>query len=356
MKTIYCLSVLLTFFSCGVPEEQYQSLQNKNKSLQAEVDTLNNQLNDLKFGASALLKKAKLKIDDQDYGSAKDLLTTIVEKYYSSKEALAAKNLLKTVNPKIEELVFNRAESHNGINSLESYIQQYPDGKFVKDAKDLIEDRSWQLLDTNSKAALTSFISNYPNSIHIADVKNLIIKDEVNDVFQTGNYNRLPPLSRISSDNSDLDNSNSKITIENNTNYLLTILYSGPEQQRIVISNNEKRSVWLANGSYRIVAYVNATNVSSYAGEEELNGEYASSYYISSSKSSFQGFNNSQSKTTTDYRWQSTTTTTPTYTPQSNYPVYQVRIGAICCDGTRSNATGRGACSHHNGVCQWLTQ
>lgn len=30
------------------------------------------------------------------------------------------------------------------------------------------------------------------------------------------------------------------------------------------------------------------------------------------------------------------------------------RTGAICRDGTRSSATGRGACSHHDGVAQWL--
>jgi len=30
------------------------------------------------------------------------------------------------------------------------------------------------------------------------------------------------------------------------------------------------------------------------------------------------------------------------------------RVGAICKDGTRSSATGRGACSHHGGVAQWL--
>ena len=30
------------------------------------------------------------------------------------------------------------------------------------------------------------------------------------------------------------------------------------------------------------------------------------------------------------------------------------RIGAICRDGTRSSATGRGACSHHGGVSRWL--
>lgn len=30
------------------------------------------------------------------------------------------------------------------------------------------------------------------------------------------------------------------------------------------------------------------------------------------------------------------------------------RIGAICQDGWRSNATGQGACSHHGGVARWI--
>ena len=30
------------------------------------------------------------------------------------------------------------------------------------------------------------------------------------------------------------------------------------------------------------------------------------------------------------------------------------RVGAICRDGTQSSATGRGACSHHGGVAQWI--
>ena len=30
------------------------------------------------------------------------------------------------------------------------------------------------------------------------------------------------------------------------------------------------------------------------------------------------------------------------------------RIGAMCMDGIRSSATGRGACSHHGGVAQWI--
>jgi len=30
------------------------------------------------------------------------------------------------------------------------------------------------------------------------------------------------------------------------------------------------------------------------------------------------------------------------------------RIGAICHDGTRSSATGSGACSDHGGVKEWV--
>jgi hypothetical protein len=32
------------------------------------------------------------------------------------------------------------------------------------------------------------------------------------------------------------------------------------------------------------------------------------------------------------------------------------RIGAICNDGTRSSATGSGACSHHGGVKEWICE
>jgi endonuclease YncB( thermonuclease family) len=58
---------------------------------------------------------------------------------------------------------------------------------------------------------------------------------------------------------------------------------------------------------------------------------------------------------------------TQTYTPPSKSststggsasasPSACVRTGAICSDGWRSSATGRGACSHHGGVAQWLCQ
>ncbi len=44
---------------------------------------------------------------------------------------------------------------------------------------------------------------------------------------------------------------------------------------------------------------------------------------------------------------------TYTYTPAPG-PSSGYRSGAICRDGWRSSATGRGACSHHGGVAYWI--
>lgn len=45
---------------------------------------------------------------------------------------------------------------------------------------------------------------------------------------------------------------------------------------------------------------------------------------------------------------------TPVPTPSTSGQTSGVRTGAICNDGSHSNATGRGACSHHGGVAYWL--
>jgi len=47
---------------------------------------------------------------------------------------------------------------------------------------------------------------------------------------------------------------------------------------------------------------------------------------------------------------------TPTAVPATAVPAARVcyRTGATCRDGTHSNATGSGACSHHGGVATWL--
>ena len=45
--------------------------------------------------------------------------------------------------------------------------------------------------------------------------------------------------------------------------------------------------------------------------------------------------------------------TNATYENDDTSEMLVHRVGAKCCDGTNSRATGRGACSHHGGVKYW---
>lgn len=58
----------------------------------------------------------------------------------------------------------------------------------------------------------------------------------------------------------------------NSTSYTLTLMYSGNESKRLVLSPNSTGSVRLKNGSCRIAASVSSSNVSNYVGTEFLNG------------------------------------------------------------------------------------
>lgn len=69
------------------------------------------------------------------------------------------------------------------------------------------------------------------------------------------------------------------------------------------------------------------------------------------------------SDTSNDEYYQANDETTDDYheekykNPTTNKQIYyiqNVRIGAWCNDGTYSNATGSGACSHHGGVAEWV--
>lgn len=76
--------------------------------------------------------------------------------------------------------------------------------------------------------------------------------------------------------------SSSTVKIENQTSYNLTLLYSGPDSKRIIISPKSTKSFSIRNGNYKIAASVDAENVRPFVGSELLDGSfYNASYYIS---------------------------------------------------------------------------
>jgi hypothetical protein len=108
----------------------------------------------------------------------------------------------------------------------------------------------------------------------------MVIDKEVDGIFR-GEHGNLPSMERTSYITGDY----STVSIYNNTSYTLTIRYSGSDSRKINILSRQRSSISLPNGKYRIAASVNASNVRSFAGTENLSGgEYDSNYYIQTSR------------------------------------------------------------------------
>lgn len=144
------------------------------------------------------------------------------------------------------------------------------------------ESNAWKEAQRlNNLLAYNKYKELYPHGRHVSQAEKRIIDLEVANVY-AGDYGTLPSMDKVSYGSGPT----TRITVENNTSYTLTILYSGTDSKRLVIRPNGKSSVTLKNGVYKIAASVNAYNVSKYAGTEHLNGgSYESSYYISTTPS-----------------------------------------------------------------------
>lgn len=163
--------------------------------------------------------------------------------------------------------------------------------KFWRDADQRIEDINSRLWGTDSQAwktaqkqntltAYNRYLELFPKGAHAKAADKKVIDLSVTNIF-AGDHGTLPGMDRTSYSSS----GSNIITVSNDTQYTLTLLYSGPDSKRLVLSPRSSGSVRLPNGTYRVAASVAATNVRSYAGTETLSGGgYDVSYYISSSR------------------------------------------------------------------------
>ena len=163
-------------------------------------------------------------------------------------------------------------DSYEKIYAIEAKIEQQKWGT---------ENRAWRTAQKyGSISAYEKYLKLYPNGAHSAQCKTKLIDVKVDNIFAS-QHGSLPAMNKVNN----AGNSSSHITIQNSTGYELTILYSGPKSKEVVIKNGCKAHVVLRNGTYKIAASVNTTNVRDYAGIENLDGsDYEVEYYISDSE------------------------------------------------------------------------
>lgn len=182
---------------------------------------------------------------------------------------------------------YKKEHIENAINALGIETKRLEDLRKKKERERLkkeaqnwdTEYAAWNTASRNGTIeAYKKYLSLYPKGSHVATAQKRLIDLEVSNVFNGGQYGQLPSMNRTHYSNYNY----STITIKNDTQYTLTLLYSGVESKRLVIVANRSQSIRLKAGTYRIVASVDASNVRHFAGSEQLSGgDYEVSYYIS---------------------------------------------------------------------------
>jgi hypothetical protein len=141
--------ISLCLFSC-VSQDKYDKLK-------AEKDALQNELQELKFGAPNLLADAKKFFQAKDYGGAKEKLNVLLSKYPDRPESAEGKLLLSTIN---EDESWNSALNSSDLSYTETYISAYSTGRYVALAKDRLEE----LKVTKEKSAYENAIAKNSSS------------------------------------------------------------------------------------------------------------------------------------------------------------------------------------------------
>ena len=176
-----------------------------------------------------------------------------------------------------------RKNSYTGWEEYQNAVpsDDYRDSDERKDAVDTrwnTESNAWATAQSlNNIAGYERYLSLFPNGKHRSVADKKVIDMTVASTF-AGEHGSLPEMDHVGYGGG----STSYVSVTNSTSYTLTLMYSGNESKRLVLSPNSTGSVRLKNGSYRIAASVSASNVSKYAGTESLNGgSYEVEYYIS---------------------------------------------------------------------------
>jgi hypothetical protein len=106
------------------------------------------------------------------------------------------------------------------------------------------------------------------------------ISSQIDQVIGSGHYTNLPQPKSLGSGGA--AGGRSRLSIENRTEYELTVLMAGPAEESISLEPGATRSVDLTPGSYRVVGRVNASNVLPFAGTASYSAgtSYSSVFYI----------------------------------------------------------------------------
>lgn len=224
--------------------------------------------------------------EDSEYSSTDNpikKLQEFISKNTETKHAVKALSVIESIC----DSLYNVADKRSTTRGWKQYQSLVPTD-YLKDSESKIQDienqawnteaKAWKMaLSENDITAYSKYKTLYPHGEHISQCEKKLIDLQVSEVY-AGEHGSLPEMDRTGYGGGPT----SHITVTNSTSYTLTLLYSGPDSKRLVVSAGGTSSIRLKNGNYRVAASVSASNVTNYAGNETLHGgNYSVDYYIS---------------------------------------------------------------------------
>lgn len=176
---------------------------------------------------------------------------------------------------------YNYDETEPEIDSITTTVNEFSLDSSAK-SREIIEELPIkeltykEVLETSSIYELQNFIKNNPNHENIDVLNAKLIDLEVSQIISDNKTGKMPTSDKISDSYSSI----SEVSIKNDTSCELVVRYSGKDSKKISIPANQSASISLKSGNYRVTASACGEN---YAGNEELRGNYSSSYYITTS-------------------------------------------------------------------------
>jgi len=91
-----------------------------------------------------------------------------------------------------EESKWDEAKKTNSITSFEKYISEYPNGKYINNAKESIEEINWLELNKNiSIEKIQNYKGKYPKSKHLKEIASMVEKIEYDSLVILNNISSL---------------------------------------------------------------------------------------------------------------------------------------------------------------------
>lgn len=269
--------VAFLLFSC-ISKNDYEEILAENTKLTADISLLKQEIEELKYNAEKLLNDGEQFYKANEMSKAKNKFELILEKYADSPLSIKAKHYLTEIKEKED---WEKVLISENTSDVQEYIDNYPKGKYIKEAQEKLDKLTQLEMDKaygnakirNSSNVWEEFLEKYPHYPKASAIKEKIIRLKVDEILNDEKTGQMPSFES----NSYSHSSTSTVTIENNTGCSLTVRYSGAEAKEIIIYQGEAKTVRLKSGSYKIAASACGT---SYAGHENLNGSYSSTFYI----------------------------------------------------------------------------